>query len=49
MNNKLATNNDAEPDAIEHEQNWRVNVDHPIFVRVKYLVTTESKIAILFA
>jgi hypothetical protein len=21
MNNKLATNNDAEPDAIEHEQN----------------------------
>ncbi len=47
MNDKLATNNNAKLNAIEHEQNRRVNVDKPIFARVKYLVIKESTITTL--
>jgi hypothetical protein len=49
MSDKLATNNGAESNSIEHEQNWRANVDRPIFARVKYLLITELIIATLFA
>jgi hypothetical protein len=33
---ELTTKNDAESNAIEHEQNWREIVDQPNFARVKY-------------
>jgi hypothetical protein len=48
MNNKLASDNDAELDAVEHEQNRRANVDRPTFARVKCLVISELIIATLF-
>jgi hypothetical protein len=49
MNNELAANNNAELNAIVHEQNCRANVDQPTFAWVKYLVITELIIEILFS
>jgi hypothetical protein len=49
MDNELATNNDVELNAIVHEQNCRIYVDQPTFVRVKYLVIMELTITTLFS